>query len=131
MSLLNNVFNYDDIEIVNLNKKYYLVLILIIVIIVMLFLIKKDNYYVNTFSSLDETVLLVESKYLDKIKSSKEIVINDIKYDYSVNIITPVDSSFLVSINLNHKVKNTNHGVYKINIGKERLFDYIVRIIKK
>ena len=43
----------------------------------------------------------------------------------------PLDNNFLVSIKLNIKIKNISEGDYKIYLGKERLFDYIIRIIRK
>lgn len=132
MNLLSKAFNHDDIEIITLNKKYYLVLIIVFLLIISLLFIQKDNYYINSYSIRDEEViLLVEKNYVDRIKNIKEIIINDIKCGYSINKITPVDSSFLISINLNMKIKNTNYGIYKVKIGKEKLFEYIVRIIKK
>ena len=132
MNLLNDAFNSDNRDIVRVNKKYLYILVFMILIISLLLLVKKNNYYVNTFSASDGTiVLLAEKEYVNKVKENKEIIINEIKCDYSIKEIIPADDSFFISINLNTKIKNIGSGIYKVNLGKERLFDYIIRIIKK
>ena len=131
MNLLSNLFNSDDIEITNLNRKYLIIISITIIIMIALLLIKKDNYYQSTFNMIDEkTILLVEKEYINGIKNKKEIVINDIKSDYSIETIEPFNNNYLVSINLKTNIKNIENGTYKINIGKERLFDYIIKKIK-
>ena len=130
MNLLNNLFNSEDIEIFYINKKYLLFTIILLVIISILLLINRDNYYVNKFNVIDnDIVLLVDKEYINKIKNSKEITINGIESTYSINSIMPLDNSFFASINLNTTIKNINEGNFKIKLGKERLFDYIIRII--
>ena len=130
MNLLNKIFNYDDIEITIINKKYSILLIGFIVIILLLVLIKKDNYYSSTFTYVDKSlVLLVDKDYVNEIRDNKQIIIDDINYDYSINSIEPFNDYFLISIET--KLKNINNGIYKIHLGKESVFDYIVRIIIK
>lgn len=132
MNLLNNLFNTEDIEIVNVNRKYLIIMIVVSVVISLLLTINKDNYYVNKFNVIDDGImLLVEKEYINKIKNSKSITINDVENTYSINSIMPLDNNFLVSIKLNIEIKNINEGDYKIYLGKERLFDYIIRIIGK
>ena len=132
MNLLNNLFNIDDMEIIRVNKKYLIITLIMIIVIVLLLFIKKDNYYSNSFSIIDENiVLLVENDYINKIKELKEITIQDIKYEFRINEIESMDNNYLVNIRLDTIVKNINHGTYKVYLGKERLFDYIIRIIKK
>ena len=63
--------------------------------------------------------------------NSKEIIINKIKYDYSIKEVIPFDDNFLIRIIVDNKIESLNRGTYQINLGKERLFDYIIRIIKK
>lgn len=131
MSLLNDLFNSDDIEISNINKLYLLISIVIIIFIGLLLIIKKDNYYSNSFSFInDEVVVLVEKEYINEIQNSKTIYLDDIKCDYSINKIEPIDNSFLVNISLKTKIENIKNGNYKIIIGKERIFDYIIKTIK-
>ena len=131
MNLLNSVFNSDDIEIVNLNKNYLLLSFLLLVVMIFLLIIKKDNYYENSFNYInEEIVLLVEKDYLNSIQTNKEIYLNDIKCDYSINKIEPLDNNLLISICINTEINNVTHGTYKIYLGKERLFDYIIKTIK-
>lgn len=132
MNLLNDAFNSDDRDIVRVNKKYLFILVFMLLIISSLLLVKKNNYYINTYSASDGTiVLLVEKEYVNEVKDNNEIIINEIKCDYSIKEIIPVDDSFFINIDLNIKIKNIVSGIYKVNLGKERLFDYIIRIIKK
>ena len=132
MNLLNSIFNYDEIEIINTNKKYFFLTAIIILLISLLFLIQKNNYYSNTFTVVDsEIILLVEKDYINLIKSKNAIIIDNIENNYSIKSITPIDNGMMVSINLNTKINKLKSGVYKIYIGKEKLFDYFVRIIKE
>jgi hypothetical protein len=132
MNLLNNIYNFDDIELVKLNKKYLLLITLFLVIIISLLIIKKDNYLDNSFTIVDDRLLLVTDKdNLKKVQEANKIIINDIKCDYQIVEIESFDNSYLVSININNQIKNIRGGTYQIYLGKERLFDYIIRIIKK
>ena len=132
MNLLNNIFNYDEMEIVNVNKRYIIVMIIIVIIIIALVLIKKDNYYSNTFTMADsEILLLVEKDYINRIQKHNKIIIDNIENDYSIMSITPIDNIMMVKINTKIAINNINNGVYKIYLGKERLFDYFIRIIRK
>lgn len=132
MNLLNNLFSTEDIEIVNVNRKYLIIITVVLLVIGLLLMINKDNYYINRFNVIDnEIMLLVEKEYINKIKNSKSITINDVENIYSINSIMPLDNNFLVSIKLNMEIKNITEGDYKIYLGKERLFDYIIRIIGK
>ncbi len=133
MNLLNSFFDLDKLEITKVNKKSIkLLIVLVIFIALVLFFIKKDNYYVNEFTTIDgEIVLLVEKEYINTLKSANKIIINDIENSYSINAISQVDDSFMVSIKLNNTIKNINTGKYKIFIRKENLFEFIFRIIKK
>ena len=132
MNLLNNLFSTEDIEIVNVNRKYLIIIVMVLLVIGLLLIVNKDNYYINRFNVIDnEIMLLVEKEYINKIKNSKSITINDVENIYSINSIMPLDDNFLVSIKLNMEIKNITEGDYKIYLGKERLFDYIIRIIGK
>ena len=132
MNLLNSLFNADEIEINNVNKKYLILLISMVVIIILLLLIKKNNYYHSSFTVNDNNiVLLVEKDYVNKVKKTNKIIIDNIENTYSISNITPVDSIYIVSIKLNTKIDNLNPGEYKVYLGKESLFKYIFRIIKK
>ena len=131
MNLLNNLFDVDNIELVKINKRYSRIMVIIIIIILILFFTKKNNYYINNFYTNEERkVLLVNKEYINSVKESNIIIINDIKTKYNINAITLENDIYLLDIVLDTNV-NINNGVYKILLGKESLFDYILRIIKK
>ena len=131
MNLLNNLFDTDNTQLINTNSKYLKIMIIIIFLIIILFCIEKDNYYTNTFTIIDDkTFILVDKDYINTIKNLNTILIDNIETKYSINNITSENNLYLLDISLNQKI-NIKNGVYKIKLGKEKLFDYIVRIIKK
>ena len=131
MNLLNNLFNAEDMEIVSVNKKYVVITIVFLVFISLLLMIKKDNYYVNNFSIIENEInLIVEKEYINRIKKSNIIIISGVESKYSINSIMPIENNFLVNIKLD-TIENITMGEYKIYLGKERLFDYIIKVIKK
>ena len=132
MNLLNNLFNADEIEITNINKKYLIIVVITLIFTITLLFTKKNNYYHGTFTiNNNDIVLLVEKDYVNKIKKTNKIIVDNIETDYSINKIMPVDSIYMISINLNPKIDNLKTGEYKVYLGKESLFEFIVRIIKK
>ena len=131
MNLLNNLFNAEDMEIVSVNKKYVVITTVFLVFISLLLVIKKDSYYVNNFSiNENEINLIVEKEYINRIKKSNIIIISGVESKYSINSIMPIENNFLVNIKLD-TIENITMGEYKIYLGKERLFDYIIKVIKK
>ena len=132
MNLLNSVFNRDDYEINKRNHFSIILVSIMIVIIVIILVMSKECYYSNVFNKVQEDiVLLVDKDYVNKIKDEKEILIDDIKYEYSIKKLEQLNDNYMISININTKLENINQGIYKIIIGKESIFDYIIRIIKK
>ena len=131
MNLLNNLFNAEDMEIVSVNKKYVVITTVFLVFISLLLMIKKDNYYVNNFSIIENEInLIVEKEYINRIKKSNIIIISGVESKYSINSIMPIENNFLVNIKLD-TIENITMGEYKIYLGKERLFDYIIKVIRK
>lgn len=131
MNLLNSVFNIDDLEINKRNRFSIIILLIMLFIMVIILFIKKDYYYSNVFKiNGEDIVLLLDKDYVNKIKENKEILIDDIKYDYSIKKLEQLEDSYMISISINTKIENINQGIYKIMIGKESIFDYIIRIIK-
>ena len=132
MNLLDSLYNASDAEIFRFNKKYLIIIVILLAIIAFFVTMKKKLYYENTFSvSENSLVLLVENDFVNQIKEVNKIIIDDEEYEYSVNNIEQVDNIFFISIELNTEIKNIGQNNYKIYIGKERLFDFIIRIIKK
>lgn len=132
MNLLNNIFSNDDIKIRDNNKWCMIVSLILIMILGSLLLLKKDNYYVNTYSVIDNNIILVvEKEKINDVQNNRKIIIDSIENGYSINNITPTGNSCLVNISLKTALINISGGTYKIYLGKERLFDYIIRIMRK
>lgn len=132
MNLLSDCFNFDDIVIFKLYKKYVCFLLLITISIVILLFVEKRMYYQGSFTVDNEKIVLfTEKEYVNIIKNAKEIELNGIMCDYSINSIWPLNDNYFVDISTRTKLENINNGIYKIYLGKERLFDYMIRIIKE
>ena len=130
MNLLCNIFDTDRIRIMEVNKKYMVLFIVGLFVIVSLLFIKKNYYYTNTITSVgEENVLVVEKEMLNNIKNNNKIIVNSIEYDYSINRVEVFDDVCFVYINsIQSSISNNT---YKIYIGKESVFEYIIRILKK
>lgn len=132
MNLLSSVFDTDHIGIIRINKKYIKIMVILLVLIIILLFTTKDNYYRNTFTKIDEkTILFVDKDYVNKVKKENTIIINGVETKYNINNITSENDIYLFDVSIETNINNVNNGVYKINLGKEKLFDYILRIIKK
>ena len=130
MSLLNDIFDTDRINIMEVNKKYMIMLVVVCVFISILLIIEKKKYYTNTITNVGEkTVLVVEKNMIDSIKSNKKIIINDVEINYSINRIEVLQDLCFVYVDLEYNDFYSN--TYKIYLGKERVLDYIIRILKK
>ena len=89
-------------------------MLVVIFLTILLLIIKKDNYYSNTYSYIDDgIVLFVENKYINKIKDSNSIIIDNVNDTYSINEIVSVNDDYMVKINLSTNVHNGN-GTYKV-----------------
>ena len=130
MNLLSNIYNLDNIEISNVNRKYIALITIFIVVITISLLLTKNIYLENSFTVMEDKLLLVTDN-VNVIKDNNKIIINDIKYDYSIDKIEQYDNNYLVTVIINNMINNINQGNYKIYLGKERIIDYIIRIIKK
>lgn len=132
MDLLNNVFNVDDNEINKFNIKYIKVLIITILLIVTLFIIKKDYYYGNDIIiSENMMAIVVDKSVLNKVKNKNTILVNESENKYSINKIIDEGSICYIDITLNTDIENISNSKYKILLGKETIFEYIIRVIKK
>ena len=132
MDLLNNVFNVDDNEINKFNIKYIKVLIITILLIVTLFIIKKDYYYGNDIIiSENMMAIVVDKSVLNKVKNKNTILVNEIENKYSINKIIDEGNICYIDITLNTDIENISNSKYKILLGKETIFEYIIRVIKK
>ncbi len=129
---MNQVFNLDNDEINRVNKNYLIVFLIMMMLLVVVLFLKKDYYYENDLVfNEDSIILLVDKNDINKIKDKQSILINKIKSDYSINKIIDQGNICYVDINLKTSITNIFQGKYKILLGKETIFEYIIRIIRK
>ena len=132
MNTLNNIFNTDEIEINSVNKKYSKILLIIIILVSSLLLIKKDYYYENILLIDDNNIfLLVDKDVINSVKDKKTILVNKISNNYSINRIIDKGDICYMDIKLNTNISNISNTKYKTLLGKESVFEYIIRTIKK
>lgn len=132
MNTLNNIFNTDEIEINSVNKKYSKILLIIIILVSSLLLIKKDYYYENILLIDDNnTFLLVDKDVINSVKDKKTILVNKISNNYSINRIIDKGDICYMDIKFNTNISIISNTKYKILLGKESIFEYIIRTIKK
>ena len=127
-----NLFNDSDRFIYNKTFVYNLIFIIILLVILLaLILIKKDIYYQNviTFTDNKSACIYVEKDYLNSIKNKKKIIIDDVDYEYNIEKIEEKKDIYFVYINFNIELK-IDEDYYKIFMGKEKLIEYFIRIIK-
>ena len=97
MNLLNNIFSEDDSKIRESNKWSIIISLVFLFVIGIILMIKKDHYYTNSYSVTDNSFLLVaEKEMVNEIQNSKEIILNDIKSNYSINSITLVSKTLVM-----------------------------------
>ena len=121
MNLLNNVFNHEKIEIMEVNSKHMIiVMFLVLIIMVMLFTLKKDLYYVNTITKVgDEYVLVVEKDMLNNIQNKNKITINSKEMDFSINKKEVLEDVSFLYIEIKKDIEINHNCTYKIHLGKE------------
>lgn len=128
-----NLFNDSDRFIFNKTFIYNMIFIIILLeILLLLTLIKKDIYYQNIITFIDSknACIYVEKDYLNSIKDKKKLIINDIDYEYNIEKIEEKNDIYFVYISFDIELK-INEDYYKIFMGKEKLIEYFIRIIKK
>ncbi len=127
-----NIFNNDDRFIMNKTFKYNVILMVCLLIILgVLLLFKRNQYYENKITFLDSksAVLMVNKDYLNSIKDSKELFLDEISYKYNIEKVEEINNIYFVYVNFNMELK-INEEYYKIFIRKEKLIEYFIRIIK-
>ncbi len=130
MNILSDIFDTDRIRIMEDKRKNMVILIVIFLIITILFIHEKDRYYTNTITNVgDQKVLIVEKDMIDSIKNNNKIIIDDLESDYSINRVEVLQDVCFVYVNLEYNEIHNN--TYKIYLGKEKVLDYIIRILIK
>lgn len=132
MYLLNNSSLSDQLIIRKTSiKVLFVILIIGGFLTLFLFFYQKDYYYTNTLSIInDEIALLVSKDRINEINKENKIIIDDIENNYSIKKINYMDDFLMVYIKLKIKLENIHKKEYKIYLGKEKIIDYIIRIIK-
>ena len=132
MNELNNIFDDDKIFLKKINKKYLLITIFILFfILILLFQVEKNNYYENIIMMENEKIIVVDKNYINEIKSKKEIIIGDINFNYSINKIEKKNNLYFLSIKIVPETETISENTYRILLGKEKIIDYIIRIISE
>ena len=133
MKLLNNIFDLDQIEINKINKICLRALIIIVwILFVGVVFIKKDYYYENVLiKENDNIIFLVDKDEMNNIQNKEGVLINKIQSKYSINKIISCEDICYVDINITTNMENITGNKYKILLGKERIIEYLIRIIKK
>ena len=127
-----NLFNDSDRFIFNKTFRYnVIVMIVLLIIMVLLLLLEKNQYYENQITFMDDKMafLVVDNKYLNTVKEKKELILDKVSYKYNIEKIEEVGEIYFVYINFDIKLK-VNERYYKIFIGKEKLVQYFIRIVK-
>ncbi len=132
MNELNNIFNDDKVFLKKINKRYLLITVCIIFfILIILFRVEKNNYYENLIMMENEIIIVVDKNYINEIKSKKEIIIGDINFNYSINKIEKKNNLYFLSIKIVPETETIRENTYRILLGKEKIIDYIIRIISE
>ncbi len=133
MKQSNSVFNLDEITIKKVNyHNLAMTLFLVILIIGILIFFKKNYYYKNMLiKDKDSIFLVVDKEMVDVISDSKKIIVNKISSGYSINKIIDYSDICYVEIMFDNNITNIQNTEYQLLLGKETIFEYFIRIIKK
>ena len=126
-----NIFNDSDRELVSNAFKYNICFFTImIIIIMMLVFIKKECYYQNIISFIDENNanIIVNKENIDIIKNHNELLLNDLSIKYNIDNIKENDDYYLLKIHFDIGI-NSSQNIYKIYLNNEPLIKYIIRVI--
>ena len=129
---MDNIFDNNRLSLYREFKRYSILFIFIVILLNLgLFTIKKERIYENSlyFSKLDRAYLFTNKDILKILKERQKILIDDVEYDFIIEKIEKQDNNFLVYISFPIELA-TSIDKYQINLGKEKLLDFIIRIIK-
>ncbi len=130
--MLNNSLFLDQLIIKRESVKRLLIVIGIsIILILFLFFYCKEYYYTGTLSVVNnEIALMIPKDQLNEIKTKNIIIIDGIQNNYNINKISNMKDFLMVYIYLKTKQENIQNQEFKIYLGKEKIIEYIIRIIK-
>ena len=130
---MKNLFDNDYIKINDAAFRYVVIIIILLTILIIgLNVLKKDYYYQNIvkIKEKEKVILIVDKKYINKIKENSEIIINDIIMNYNIEKIEEIENMYYVTIKLECEVDLEKVSTYKILLSKEKYISYFIRIIK-
>ena len=131
LSLLNSIFDLDQIELHRIYKKCIKICIIIIFVLTVFLIIKKDQYYENSYmKNEDKFLLIVDKNIVNIIRNKDSILVNDLESNYSINNVLDNGDICYLDINLTTNISNKEKGKYRIFLGKETFLEYIIRIMK-
>ena len=132
MNLLNSVLLIEQIRIKKEGiPRLWIIIIISILLGLFLFLYEKDYYYTNNLIISDNNIgLVVTEPYINKIKQNNKIIVDNIENNYSIKKISSLNNLTIVYIKLKIMQDNIQNTEYKVYLGKEKIIEYIVRIIK-
>ncbi len=126
-----NIFNDIDRKIFNITFKYNIVfLITLLIFTFTLILWKKDYYYENIISFVDNknALIIVDKKNINMI-NNKVLWLNNMEIKYYIDKTEERENDYILSIHFDNEIL-TKTPVYKILLKKESLLEYVIRIIK-
>lgn len=139
MNIVEFKTSFENYEI-NYKKYIYVVSIfLIFFLVVIVFNNNFYNYFTGKFSVVnnDEVSLVVNYSDLDKIINNENIIIEGTKFTYKINKINDymydgiLFKEIIMNVDLPDKLNIINNYLdYKIELGKETIFDILIKVVK-
>ena len=127
-----NVFDLEYQKIINLTIRIGIITLGIITILFLLLIfIKKDKGYHNNIVFVDNqhAYIVMDKDLVNDIKLQKEVWLNEVKYDFIIDKIEKKNNIYLGYISFSYEL-NLDVNTYQIILGKERLLNYILRVMK-
>lgn len=139
MNIVEFKTSFENYEI---DYKKYIYVVSIFLIFFLLFIIFNNNFYnyfTGKFSVInnDEISLVVNYSDLNKIINNENIIIEGTKFTYKINKINDYmyDGILFKEIVMNVDLPDNldiinNYLDYKIELGKETIFDILIKVVK-
>lgn len=134
MSKFDNILDNDYMKIQEFTfRSFIFIFILLILLIFSVLFIHKERFYTNAISFINEDMacIVVSDEVLEIIKQRKELLINDISYDFNIEKIEKKRNMYFVYAKFSFKISGLDDNNYKIFLGKESLMKYIIRKLRK
>lgn len=139
MNIVEFKTSFENYEI---DYKKYIYVVSIFLIFFLLFIIFNNNFY-NYFTGKfsvtnnDEISLVVNYSDLNKIINNENIIIEGTKFTYKINKINDymydgiLFKEIVMNVDLPDNLNIINNYLdYKIELGKETIFDILIKVVK-